>query len=86
MRTRKKTFSRSGRYWVQTADRKTNNLGRYWGYTVHDTVPHYITEEDVEGVGLVKYNTPMKTNGCIGWYKYKHDALKRLELQYPAER
>lgn len=52
-----------------------------FGYVLQITPPivSFQKTDDVEGVGLVHLNPPKRwEQHTVGWYKYKHDALRRL--------
>lgn len=54
---------------------------RTYGYCLHDSQPANITQEDVEGVGLVRYNPPYrKRPSYVCWFKRKADAVKHCEV------
>lgn len=52
---------------------------RVGGYAIHDATPTPIEAEDIEGVGLVRWNTPKPGNSVIGWYRRKLDAQAQAE-------
>ena len=67
------------RFCKETGRPPTHN--KPFGYVLQITPPIVCFQrtDDVEGVGLVRYNPPRRwEQHVVGWYKYKSDALKRL--------
>ena len=61
---------------------------RQYGYVIRITPPIVTIQhgEDIEGIGWWPYHPPRRhAQHFVGWYRYKADALQRLEERTKAE-
>lgn len=61
---------------------------RQYGYVIRITPPIVTIQhgEDIEGIGWWPYHPPRRhAQHFVGWYRYKADALQRLEEHTKAE-
>lgn len=65
----------------QRAKMRGATPSRSYGYTIFIQPPIEFTTngQDVEGIGWYPHAPKLHVQRCHGWYKYKSDAVKRVE-------